>query len=120
MSTRPMSMDVPALAQVASAPRGVARWVLISSIIASSMAFIDGTALSVALPVLQKEMQATGASLLWVTNGFSLPLAALLLFGGALGDSFGRRRIFILGIGIFVTASIVCGLAPDITALIAR
>ena len=83
------------------------------------MAFIDGTALSVALPALQTDLRATGANLLWVTNGFSLPLAALLLFGGALGDSFGRRRIFIIGIVAFTTASLACGLAPDISTLIA-
>lgn len=82
------------------------------------MAFIDGTALSVALPVLQADLQATGANLLWVTNGFSLPLAALLLFGGALGDSWGRRRIFMTGIMVFVAASVACGLAPGIAALI--
>lgn len=92
---------------------------LITSILASGMAFIDGTALSVAMPALQADLQATGANLLWVTNGFSLPLAALLLFGGALGDCFGRRRIFILGIVGFVTASLGCGLAPDISTLIA-
>ncbi|MBL9210943.1 MAG: MFS transporter [Opitutaceae bacterium] len=82
------------------------------------MAFIDGTALSVALPALQTDLKATGASLLWVTNGFSLPLAALLLFGGALGDAFGRRRIFGLGILIFVSASVACGLAPGIEVLV--
>lgn len=82
------------------------------------MVFIDGTALSVALPVLQRDLHATGASLFWVTNGFSLPLAALLLFGGALGDAFGRRRIFGLGIGVFALASVACGLAPDSTVLI--
>jgi EmrB/QacA subfamily drug resistance transporter len=97
----------------------VARWVLASSILASSMAFIDGTALSVAMPALQSDLGATGADLLWVTNGFSLPLAALLLFGGALGDAFGRRRIFALGIGIFAAASVACGLAPGIQTLIA-
>lgn len=103
-----------------SAPQspGSANWVLLSSVLASGMAFIDGTALSVALPVLQTDLKATGASLLWVTNGFSLPLAALLLFGGALGDAFGRRRIFITGIVIFVTASVACGLAPGIEVLI--
>jgi EmrB/QacA subfamily drug resistance transporter len=105
--------------ELASRPHPAARWVLITSILASSMAFIDGTALSVALPVLQKDLGATGANLLWVTNGFSLPLAALLLFGGALGDCFGRRRIFITGMVVFATASLACGLSPDIPTLIA-
>ncbi|HRE83190.1 MAG TPA: MFS transporter [Opitutaceae bacterium] len=83
------------------------------------MAFIDGTALSVALPSLQADLDATGPNLLWVTNGFSLPLAALLLFGGALGDHYGRRRIFITGIALFIGASMACGLAPDVSLLIA-
>lgn len=96
-----------------------ARWVLISSILASSMVFIDGTALSIALPAMQAETGAAGAELLWVTNGFSLPLAALLLLGGSLGDAFGRRRVFVGGILVFILASIGCGLAPGIHSLIA-
>lgn len=99
--------------------RRLARWVLVTSILASSMAFIDGTALSVALPALQADFGATGANLLWVTNGFSLPLAALLLFGGALGDHYGRRRTFMAGIAVFIVASMACGLAPTVPALIA-
>jgi EmrB/QacA subfamily drug resistance transporter len=83
------------------------------------MAFIDGTALSVALPALQADLRTTGANLLWVTNAFSLPLAALLLFGGALGDCFGRRRIFMLGIVIFTGASLACGLSATVETLIA-
>ncbi len=97
----------------------VSRWVLIASILASGMVFIDGTALSVAMPALQADMAASGANLLWVTNGFSLPLAALLLFGGALGDCFGRRKIFIAGIAAFTAASLACGLAPSVPWLIA-
>ena len=82
------------------------------------MAFIDGTALSVALPAMQAEMDATGADLLWVANAFSVPLAALLLLGGGLGDSFGRKRILVAGIMIFTAASLACGLAPGVHALI--
>lgn len=99
-------------------PRPVARWVLLGSILASSMAFIDGTALSVVLPSLQADLHATGADILWVINGFSLPLAALLLLGGGLGDCFRRKRMFLLGILVFAAASTVCGLSPDVTALI--
>src|SRR4051812_23389364 len=98
---------------------GTARAVLITSILASGMAFIDGTALSIALPALQADLGASGANLLWMTNAFSLPLAALLLFGGALGDAYGRRRVFMGGIGLFVLASIACGLAPTVAWLIA-
>src|SRR5678815_3430989 len=93
--------------QASPGSRLTARWVLVGSILASSMVFIDGTALS-----------ATAADLLWVTNGFSLPLAAFLLLGGGLGDCFGRKRIFLVGIVVFTTASLACGLAPGVTALI--
>jgi EmrB/QacA subfamily drug resistance transporter len=82
------------------------------------MAFIDGAALGVALPAMQTEMNATGADLLWVANGFSVPLAALLLLGGGLGDALGRKRTLVAGIGIFTGASVACGLAPGVHALI--
>jgi MFS family permease len=96
----------------------VGRWVLFSTILASSMAFIDGSALNVALPAIQASLQATGAQLLWVVNGYLLMLAALILVGGALGDRLGRKRIFMAGISLFVLASIGCGLAPTIHVLI--
>jgi len=110
---------VSVLSSKPDANRPLAKWVLATSILASGMAFIDGTALSVALPALQADLGATGANLLWVTNGFSLPLAALLLFGGAVGDHHGRRRTFIAGIALFVGASMACGFAPNVKALIA-
>jgi EmrB/QacA subfamily drug resistance transporter len=94
-------------------------WVLISTILASSMAFIDGTALNVALPVIQFDLQASGGQLLWVVNGYLLMLAALILVGGDLGDEFGRKRVFMFGIALFLLSSIACGLAPSITFLIA-
>jgi EmrB/QacA subfamily drug resistance transporter len=97
----------------------VGKWVLISTILASSMAFIDGTALNVALPVIQSDLQASGGQLLWVVNGYLLMLAALILVGGALGDEFGRKRVFMLGISMFLLSSMACGLAPNITFLIA-
>ena len=62
------------------------------------MAFIDGTALSVTLPALQSSLSATGTDLLWITNGFSVPLTALLLLGGSLGDAYGRQQILAIGI----------------------
>ena len=105
--------------QANPASRLTARWVLIGSILASSMVFIDGTALSIALPAMQAGLGATATDLLWVTNGFSLPLAAFLLLGGGLGDCFGRKRIFFIGIVAFTAASLACGLAPGVTALIA-
>jgi EmrB/QacA subfamily drug resistance transporter len=96
-----------------------ARWVLLSAICASGMAFIDATALSVAMPVLQREMSATGIDLLWINNGYALPLASLLLLGGALGDRWGRARVFASGIFLFAIASLACGLSTRVPALIA-
>lgn len=94
------------------------RWILIATILASSMAFIDGTALNIALPVLQQDLDASGGALLWIVNGYLLTLAALILIGGALGDHYGRKRIFGIGIIVFAAASLFCGLAPDETVLI--
>ncbi len=94
-------------------------WVLFATILASSMAFIDGSALNVAMPALQADLKASGSELLWIVNVYTMLLAALLLVGGALGDQFGRKRIFMLGIGLFAVASLACGLAPNPTILIA-
>jgi EmrB/QacA subfamily drug resistance transporter len=89
-------------------------WILISTILASSMAFIDGSALNVALPALQASLQASGAELLWIINAYLLMLAALILVGGSLGDRLGRKKVFMAGIGLFGLASLACGLAPTI------
>jgi EmrB/QacA subfamily drug resistance transporter len=97
----------------------VERWVLAASILGSSMAFIDGTVVNVALPVLQQALGATATQVQWVVEGYMVTLSALLLLGGALADKLGRRRIFALGTGLFVAASAACGLAPDIHWLIA-
>ncbi|GAC1644152.1 MAG: MFS transporter [Herpetosiphon sp.] len=94
------------------------RWVIFAAVLTSSMAFIDGTALNVALPALQADLHATGAQLLWIVNAYAVLLAALLLVGGSLGDHYGRRRMVMVGIGIFAGASSVCGLAPNTTLLI--
>ena len=98
--------------------RNVGTWVLVATILGSSMAFIDGTVVNVALPVLQRDLNATSADVQWVVEAYSLFLAALVLVGGSLGDHFGRRRIFGTGIAIFVLASIGCGLSPTIEVLI--
>lgn len=95
------------------------RWVLAATILGSSMAFIDGTVVNVALPALQNELHVAVADVQWVVEAYLLLLSALLLVGGALGDHYGRRRIFLVGIGIFALASAWCGLAPDIRQLIA-
>ena len=76
------------------------------------MAFIDGSALNVALPAVQTGLHASGVQLLWVVNAYLLMLASLIPVGGSLGDVLGRKRIFAIGIALFVVASLVCGLAP--------
>ncbi len=94
------------------------RWVLAATILASSMAFIDGTVVNVALPFLQTDLNATAIGIQWVVEAYSLFLAALLLVGGSLGDLYGRRRIFNIGVVIFVVASALCGFAANIEQLI--
>jgi EmrB/QacA subfamily drug resistance transporter len=93
-------------------------WILTATILASSMAFIDGTVVNVALGALQREFDATLVGVQWVVEAYALFLASLVLVGGSLGDLYGRRRIFALGIAIFAVASVACGLARDINELI--
>ena len=104
---------------VARCERKAAPWVLAATILGSSMAFIDGTVVNVALPALQSSLNATARDVLWVVESYALCLAALILVGGSLGDRFGRRRIFCTGTALFALASIYCGLAPSIGHLIA-
>ena len=99
-------------------PTNAGRWVLAATILGSSMAFIDGTVVNVALPTLQRDLNATSAGVQWVVQGYALFLAALILVGGSLGDHFGRRRIFTLGVTLFTLASVGCGFAPSVGALI--
>ncbi len=94
------------------------RWILAATILASSMAFIDGTVVNVALPFLQKELNATAIGVQWVVEAYSLFLAALLLVGGSLGDRNGRRLIFLIGVVVFSISSIACGLSLSISQLI--
>ena len=93
-------------------------WVLIASILASSMAFIDGSALNVAIPSLQKAFQATGGDILWILNGYFLMLAAFILPAGALGDKLGRKKVFMAGIALFMMASLACGCSWNVESLI--
>ena len=92
--------------------------VLAATVIGSSMAFIDGTVVNVALPTIQQDLDASVASLQWIVESYALLLSALILVGGAMGDRYGRKRIFAVGIGIFALASAWCGLAPDTEQLI--
>ncbi|GAC1615891.1 MAG: MFS transporter [Vulcanimicrobiaceae bacterium] len=95
-----------------------ATWALVAAIIGSSMSFIDGSAVNVALPVLQRELHATAAASQWVVESYALSLSALILIGGSLGDLFGRKRVYGVGIAVFALASIVCAVAPSVTWLI--
>src|SRR5437764_3787153 len=95
------------------------RWVLAATILASSMAFIDGTVVNVALPALQTNLNATAVDVQWVVEAYALLLSAFLLVGGSLGDHYGRRRIFLIGVAIFALASAGCGFAGTIHQLIA-
>jgi EmrB/QacA subfamily drug resistance transporter len=94
-------------------------WVLAATILGSSLAFIDATVINVALPAIQSDLAASVAAAQWVVNAYLLLLGALILVGGAAGDRFGRRRIFMIGIAVFTVASMACGLAPDAALLIA-
>lgn len=93
-------------------------WVLLAAILGSSMTFIDSTAVNVSLPVIQRELHTTTGQAQWVIEAYALFLSALILLGGALGDLYGRRRIFSAGIVLFALASLGCALAGNITILI--
>jgi len=103
-----------------SAPcsRASGKWVLAATILGSSMAFIDGTVVNVALPALQAHFHANLADVQWVVEAYALLLAAFLLVGGSLGDHYGRRRVFLIGIVLFAVASAWCGLARSIHELV--
>ncbi len=105
----------------AAAPCAAAskRWVLVAAIIGSSMAFIDGTVVNVALPAIQRDLHASVFQAQWVVESYALFLAALLLVGGSLGDRFGRRRVFAVGVAIFGLASLACAASRDVQQLIA-
>jgi EmrB/QacA subfamily drug resistance transporter len=93
-------------------------WVLAATILASSMAFIDGTVVNIALPALQSAFHATTSQVQWIVESYALLLSALLLLGGSLGDLYGRAKVFILGVVMFAIASAWCGLASSISSLI--
>src|SRR5882672_1177699 len=93
-------------------------WILAATILASSMAFIDGTIVNVAAPRFQATFHASVVDVQWVIESYGLFLSALILVGGALGDWLGRRLVFLVGVGIFAAASAACGLAPTIRVLV--
>src|SRR6202790_1799745 len=108
---RSVNVDVPCA-------RTAGRWVLAATILGSSMAFIDSTVVNVALPSLQASLHTTVVGVQWVVESYGLFLGALILVGGSLGDLFGRRLMFLVGVGIFATASIGCGFASNIQQLV--
>ncbi|MCG5458337.1 MFS transporter [Micromonospora sp. PSH03] len=112
-----MTAPVPATALRMGTTAG--RGTLLAAVLASGMVFLDSTVVNVALPKLGQDLGANVADLQWTINGYLLMLAAFVLLGGALGDRFGRRRIFLVGVVWFTAASVLCGLAQDTGMLIA-
>jgi EmrB/QacA subfamily drug resistance transporter len=96
-----------------------ARWVLLATVLGSSLTFVDATVVNIALPAIGKDLGAGLSALTWTVNSYTLTLACLILLGGSLGDRLGRRRVFIIGVAWFATASMLCGLAPNIQTLVA-
>jgi EmrB/QacA subfamily drug resistance transporter len=93
--------------------------VLLATVLGSGIAFLDATVVNVALPTIGEELDAGISSLQWVVNAYTLTLSGFLLLGGSLGDHYGRRRVFVIGVIWFAAASLLCGLAPSAEALIA-
>src|SRR5262249_60017508 len=108
------SADAPTLSY-SSAP---GRWVLLVTVLGSGLASLDATVVNIALPTIGRDFNTGIAALQWVTNGYTLTLAAFLLVGGSLGDRFGRRKVYLIGIVWFAVASAACRLAPGAVFLI--
>jgi len=98
---------------------GAGRWLLLATVLGSSLAFIDSTVVNIALPAIGRDLEADAAGLQWTINGYSLSLASLILLGGSLGDRYGRKRVYAIGVGWFAAASLLCGIAPNVEMLIA-
>jgi EmrB/QacA subfamily drug resistance transporter len=94
-------------------------WVLVATVLGSSLTFVDATVVNIALPVIGRDLDAGLSALTWTVNAYTLTLACLILLGGSLGDRLGRRRVFIVGVLWFAVASMLCGLAPNIQTLVA-
>jgi MFS family permease len=88
------------------------RWLIVAAALGSGVAFLDGSVVNVALPAISRDLGGGFSTVQWVLDGYLLSLSALLLLGGALGDRLGRRRVFLVGLGLFTIASLGCGLAP--------
>ncbi len=112
-------MTGPSAAPALSLSSPAGRWVLVAMILGSALAGIDATVVNVALPALGDDLDADFASLQWTVSAYALTLASFILLGGTLGDRFGRRRVFVVGVVWFAVASLACGLAQDVGTLIA-
>jgi EmrB/QacA subfamily drug resistance transporter len=108
------------LSSRAAAPcsKKAAPWILAATILGSSLAFIDGSIVNLALPALQVSLNATVVDVQWVVEAYALLLAALMLAGGSLGDIYGRKKVYMAGVVVFAAASVWCGLAPNVSQLI--
>ena len=95
------------------------RWVLLATVLGSSLAFINSTVVNIALPAIGRDLESDAAGLQWTINGYALSLASLILLGGSLGDRYGRKRVYAIGVGWFAGASLLCGIAPNVETLIA-
>ena len=95
------------------------RWLLFATVLGSGVALLDATIVNIALPTIGQDLGADFSGLQWTVNGYVLTLAAFILLGGALGDRYGRRRVFVVGTIWFAVASLLCGLAPNVEALVA-
>ncbi len=102
--------------RLSSAP---GRWALLATVLGTAMAFLDSTVVNIALPTIGTDLHASLEGLQWIVTGYTLALAGLILLGGALGDRYGRRKVFLIGVVWFAAASLLCGLSPTIGLLIA-
>jgi EmrB/QacA subfamily drug resistance transporter len=117
----PVTPVTPGTAQPEGLRMGTAqgRWVLLTTVLGSALAMLDATVVNVALERIGSDLDADFAGLQWTVNAYTLTLAALILLGGSLGDRFGRRRVFVVGVTWFAVASLLCGLAPSVEVLVA-
>ena len=111
-------MTAPAPSTVLRYSTGTGRWVMAAMVLGSSLAFIDATVVNIALPAIGRDLHVGAAGLQWTINGYSLSLASLVLLGGSLGDRYGRKRVFTIGVAWFAAASLCCALAPNVALLI--
>src|SRR5436309_4226010 len=95
------------------------RWVIVAAVLGSGVVFLDGTVVNVALPAISRDLDASLRGLQWMLDGYLVTLSSLLLLGGSAGDRYGRRRVFLAGLGAFLAASVLCGLAPGVGFLVA-